>query len=40
MLIVNLVIGIDDLDQKIIDSGKFDLKIEMCTMFTNFDTQN
>ena len=25
---------------KIIDSGKFYLKIEMSTMFINFDTQN
>ena len=40
MLIMNIVLGIDDRDPKIIESGKFDPKVEMCAVFTNFDTQN
>ena len=35
MLILNALIGIDYLDQKLEIS-----KIEMCTMFMNFDTHN
>ena len=38
--IINIVLGIDYLDLKIIDSGKFGPKIEMCTMFKNSDTMN
>ena len=36
---MNIVLGTDYLDQNY-RFGKFGPKIEMCAMFTNFDTQN